>query len=81
MNEEKYTEDQTTHDAEIGSAVSDAGQREELSEDDYREQYRKLPMWKQVILLVLMLGAMTAVIMLINFVVEFGSELIKALVR
>ena len=38
-------------------------------------------MWKQVILLVLMLGAMTAVIMLINFVVEFGSELIKALVR
>ena len=81
MNEEKYTEDQTTHDAETGSAVSDAGQREELSEDDYREQYRKLPVWKQVILLVLMLGAMTAVIMLINFVVEFGSELIKALVR
>ena len=56
--------------------VSDKDESEELS-----ERYQKLPVWKQVVLLVLILGGMTAVIMLINFIVEFGSELIKALVR
>ena len=57
-----------THDAE-----------ELIDEEEFKEQYQKLPVWKQVILLVLFLGAMTAVIMLINFVVDFSAELIKAL--
>lgn len=48
---------------------------------EFSENYRKLPVWKQVILLVLFLGGMTAVIMLINFIVEFGAELIKALLK
>ena len=48
---------------------------------EFSENYRKLPVWKQVVLLVLFLGGMTAVIMLIKFVVEFGAELIKALLK
>ena len=46
---------------------------------EFSEQYRNLPLWKQAVLLILFLGVMTAVIMLINFIVEFGAELIKAL--
>lgn len=46
---------------------------------EFSEQYRNLPLWKQAVLLILFLGGMTAVIMLINFIVEFGAELIKAL--
>ena len=48
---------------------------------EFSEQYKQLPVWKQVVILVLFLGGMTAVIMLINFVVEFGSEIIKALLK
>ena len=46
---------------------------------EFSEQYRNLPLWKQAVLLILFLGGMTEVIMLINFIVEFGAELIKAL--
>lgn len=51
------------------------------AQQEFSENYRKLPVWKQVILLVLFLGGMTAVIMLINFIVEFGAELIKSLLK
>lgn len=48
---------------------------------EFSEQYKKLPVWKQVLMLVLFLGGMTAVIMLINFIVEFGAEIIRALLK
>ena len=51
------------------------------AQETFSESYRKLPVWKQVILLALFLGGMTAVIMLINFVVEFGADIIKALIN
>lgn len=54
---------------------------ESLSEEEFKQQYRDLPVWKQVVLLVLFLGAMVTVITLINFVVDFGAELIKLLVQ
>ena len=44
-----------------------------------RESYSRLPAWKRGILLAVVLGGMTAVIMLINFVVDFGAELIRTL--
>lgn len=50
-------------------------------ESEFSEQYKKLPVWKQVVFLVLCLGGMTAVIMIINFIVDFGAELLKALFR
>lgn len=52
-----------------------------FSEEEFQQQYRDLPVWKQVILLVLFLGAMVTVITLINFVVDFAAELIKLLVH
>ena len=51
------------------------------AENELSENYRKLPAWKQVVLLIIFLGGMTAVIMIINFIVEFGAELIKALIK
>ncbi len=51
------------------------------AQEEFKEQYQNLPVWKQVIFLVLCLGGMTAVIMLINFVVDFGAELIKSMFR
>ncbi len=51
------------------------------AENEFSESYRKLPAWKQVVLLIIFLGGMTAVIMIINFIVEFGAELIKALLK
>jgi len=85
MSEEKieFTEEQEPETAEP-EQVETAEEAEESSKDESEElseQYKKLPVWKQVVMLVLILGGMTAVIMLINFIVEFGSELIKALLR
>ena len=52
-----------------------------FTEEEFKRQYRDLPVWKQVILLILFLGAMVTVITLINFIVDFGAELIKLLVQ
>ena len=40
---------------------------------EFSENYRKLPVWKQVVLLVPSVGGMTAVTMVITFVVQLGS--------
>ncbi len=68
------TMDKTEDKSEMTENPSDA-------QAELTEQYSRLPVWKQVMILVLCLGGMTAVIMLINFVVEFGAELIKALLK
>lgn len=68
----------------VGEEVTNHIEENETPSDaqmEFSEYYRKLPVWKQVVLLVLFLGGMTAVIMLINFVVEFGAELIKVLLQ
>ena len=65
------------------TALDEETERNDKSptEEKFRQQYRDLPVWKQVILLVLFLGAMVTVITLINFVVDFGVDLIKLLVQ
>ena len=52
-----------------------------ITQEELSDQYTKLPVWKQAVILILCLVGMTAVIMLINFIVEFGAEIIKALIK
>lgn len=48
-----------------------------VTEEEWKAQYEKLPMWQHLILVILCLFGMTAVIMLINFVVDLGAELLR----
>lgn len=87
MNEEKI-QDKPEHTSEAaGNMIDKTTDEREMTENpsdaqaELGEQYSKLPVWKQVVILVLCLGGMTAVIMLINFIVEFGAELIRALLK
>ena len=87
MNEEKI-QDKPEHTSEAaGNMIDKTTDEREMTENpsdaqaELTEQYSRLPVWKQVMILVLCLGGMTAVIMLINFIVEFGAELIRALLK
>lgn len=64
INEQKASENQSE-------------QKPVMTEEELREQYEQLPMWKHVVLLLLVLFAMVAVFMLIDFVVDFLVELAK----
>lgn len=77
MSEEK-NEEVISENPDLEPALTDDAE-ERMAGEEFKAQYQKLPIWKQVVLLVLFLGAMTAVIMLINFVVDFSAELIKSL--
>lgn len=84
MSEEKseIMEDEASFDTD--SNASENGIEEAIigvTQEELSDQYSKLPVWKQAVLLILFLGGMTAVIMLINFIVEFGAEMIKALIK
>ena len=85
MNEKTIEKEETASasDAVCESVPAEEAEPENPSDAqaEFAEQYGKLPVWKQVVMLVLFLGGMTAVIMLINFVVEFGAEIIKALLK
>lgn len=48
-----------------------------VTENEVQEQYKKLPMWQQMLLVILCLFGMAAVVVLIDFVVEFGIELLQ----
>ncbi len=50
-----------------------------MTEEDLQEQYDKLPLWQHVLLVMLFLFGFTAVIMVINFIVDFGAELLRRL--
>ena len=52
----------------------------EMTEEEFRAQYKKLPVWQHVILVILFLFGLTAAIMVIDFVVEFFTEFIKHIV-
>ena len=84
MSEEKseIMEDEASFDTD--SNASENGIEEAaigVTQEELSDQTSKLPVWKQAVLLILFLGGMTAVIMLINFIVEFGAEMIKALIK
>ncbi len=49
--------------------------------DKFMEHYQEMPLWKRGVFLALCFGAMSAVIVFINFVVDFGVEMIKAFLR
>lgn len=48
-----------------------------MTEEEFKEQYQKLPMWQHVVLVILFLFGLTAAIMVIDFVVELITELMK----
>lgn len=48
-----------------------------ITEDELKEQYKSLPMWQHIVLVILFLFGMTAVIMVIDFVVELITELLS----
>ncbi len=48
-----------------------------MTEEELQEQYKQLPMWQNVLLVLLFLFGMAAVVVVIDFVVEFGMELLK----
>lgn len=48
-----------------------------ITEEELQEQYRKLPMWQHVLLVILFLFGMAAVVVVIDFIVDFGAELLK----
>ncbi len=64
----------------IDEIIEAQEQDEPNSEDipqDFQEQVNQLPMWQHILLTVLFLFGMAAVIVVIDFIVEFGAELIK----
>ena len=80
----KQAEEITSGNDVVSESVTEKETEPETPSDaqaEFYEQYKNLPVWKQVVILVLFIGGMTAVIMLINFIVEFGAEIIRALLK
>ena len=48
-----------------------------MTEEEFKEEYSQLPMWQHVVLVLLFLFLMAAVIVGIDFVVSFFTELLK----
>jgi uncharacterized membrane protein YcjF (UPF0283 family) len=51
-----------------------------MTEEEFSEQYRKLPTWQHVLLVMLFLFGMAAIIIGIDFIVDFFTELIKHII-
>lgn len=75
LTEEKNTTTETTENTNTDDETLESDTP--MSEEEFKEQYQKLPLWQHVILVILFLFGFTAVIMVINFVVEFLTELLK----
>lgn len=50
---------------------------EHVTEDEFIEECQKLPMWQHVTLVILFLFVLAAIIIGIDFVVDFFTELLK----
>lgn len=48
-----------------------------MTEEELSEEYQKLPLWQQVILVLLLLFGLITVIIGIDFIVDFFTELLK----
>ena len=48
-----------------------------MTEEEFSEEYEKLPAWQHVILVLLFLFGLAAIIVGIDFVIDFITELIK----
>lgn len=74
-DEEIYEDDVETN---AEDEASESGEQSApMTEEEFREQYSKLPMWQHVVLLLLFLFFMAAVVVGIDFVVSFFTELLK----
>lgn len=70
MKIDESTDSVFSRESDIEEIVSmEEGDVSENSEIE--EQYQSLPIWKKVVLMILCMGALTAVIMLIDFLIEF----------
>lgn len=71
----KFEENENINEPELNS--DDETENSILTEDELQEQYNKLPMWQHVLLVILFLFGMAAVVVGIDFIVDFGAELLK----
>ncbi|MDD6396310.1 MAG: hypothetical protein PUB37_09065 [Firmicutes bacterium] len=71
----KFEENENINEPELNS--DDETENSILTEDELQEQYNKLPMWQHVLLVILFLFGMAAVVVVIDFIVDFGAELLK----
>ena len=70
MKIDESTDSVFSRESDIEEIVSmEEGDVSENSEIE--EQYQSLPIWKKVVLMIICMGALTAVIMLIDFLIEF----------
>lgn len=71
------------HEAEIQDATNNKPTKENkinsepMTEEEFSEDYQKLPMWQHVILVILFLFGLAAIIISIDFVVDFFTEMLK----
>ena len=71
----KFEENENINEPELNS--DDETENSILTEDELQEQYNKLPLWQHVLLVILFLFGMAAVVVVIDFIVDFGAELLK----
>ena len=77
-NEEIYEDDIEANSAEENEESGEKSERSApMTEEEFKEEYSQLPMWQHVVLVLLFLFLMAAVIVGIDFVVSFFTELLK----
>lgn len=76
-NKNSEEEIENTNEKEFVSESESETEESVMTEAEFSEQYKQLPMWQQVLLVILFLFGMAAVVVVIDFVVEFGAKLLK----
>lgn len=78
MNENNKNYDhEFTNDENNESTTNDNNTSEPMTQEEFSEEYQKLPMWQHMILVLLFLFGMAAIIVGIDFIVDFFTELLK----
>jgi hypothetical protein len=79
---DESTDSPSEEETEAGEIDGDGNNApDEEGPGDFSEQVHKLPIWKQIVLLIICMGALTAVIMLIDFLIEFFIAITSALLK
>lgn len=78
MNENNKNYDhEFTNDENNESTTNDTNTSEPMTQEEFSEEYQKLPIWQHMILVLLFLFGMAAIIVGIDFIVDFFTELLK----
>lgn len=85
MSKTKLQQDKETNEEVLSPLPQPTDQNNDetpqpMTEEEFKEQYQKLPLWQHVVLAILFLFGFTAVIMVIDFVVELFTELLQHMV-